>query len=313
MTRDLPPFPGVRAFESAARHLSFKAAAEELGVTQSAVSHQIKALEQYLEVPLFERTGRGVVLTDAGEAYLPELVAALDAIARATALAKDPGDANLLKVSVTSAFALRWLTPRLKRFADKYPDIDLQLSIDPPDLDFSSADKDVAVRFGSGDWPGLYSERLMRAMLFPACSPILLSGTHPLREPSDLKHHTLLHYDDGEDWLRWLRAADARDVDHLRGNRCNDCNLMIETAIEGLGVALLFENLIADELKSGRLVKPFKAELLPDAWYHVICPENWLAKPKIAAFRTWLLDEAANASDAVGTEKVARPSLAIAG
>jgi len=293
MNRTLPPFSAVRAFEAAARHLSFKQAAKELHVTQSAVSHRIKVLEDFLGVALFRRGTRGVILTAAGKAYMPALGEALDRIASATEHLRGRPARNTLAVRTTPAFANRWLMPRLNAFRHGHPEItvDLTTSIEP--IDFAGEIVDIAVWYGYGDWPQLDSESLLRSRLVPVCSSALLRDGPALRAPDDLRHYTLLHNAMSDDWARWLRAAGAETVDPTRGPRFGDCNLMMQAAVEGQGVALTFEALVRADLAAKRLVELFDVRLLPEAWYYILMPPAARRRPKVAAFRDWLQTEAA--------------------
>ena len=208
MGRRLPPLNAVRAFEAAARHLSFTRAAEELNVTQAAVSHQVKALEDRLGVPLFRRLNRGLLLTDAGGLYRKELEDILDRLEQATERLRATEAVGLLTVSTNTSFASKWLVPRLQRFRDRRPDIDVRIDADDALTDFRRDNVDLAIRYGSGIYEGLHSVKLLQDTVFPVCSPKLLEGPHPLRAPEDLQYHTLLH-DQGvvEDWPSWLRSA----------------------------------------------------------------------------------------------------------
>ncbi len=292
MSRFLPPLNALRAFESAGRHLSFTRAAAELNVTQAAVSHQIKALEERLGVTLFKRQNRRLLLTDAGQAYLPSVRDTFEGLARATErlLARDRGGA--LTASVLPSFAAKWLVPRLGRFRAAHPDIDVRLSTDLSLSDFARNDVDVGIRYGQGGYPGLESVRLMTEELFPVCSPALLRGDKPLRKPSDLQFHTLLHDDFQVDWRLWLTAAGVKGIDPARGPTFTDSSMVIQAAVEGQGVALARSVLSASDLAAGRLVKPFEVSM-PASWaYYLVYPPATRDSPKIAAFRTWLLAEA---------------------
>lgn len=293
MPRTLPPFSAIRAFEAAARHRSFKQAAEELHVTQSAVSHQVKALEDFLGVALFHRATRGVVLTEAGRTYLPALSEALDGIASATAHLRGDPARGVLRVRTTPAFASRWLLPRLNAFRRAHPEITVELTSAIELADVPGDDIDIAVWYGYGDWPRLDSESLLRSRLVPVCSPALLRDGPALRRPADLRHYSLLHNAMSDDWSRWLRAAGAHGVDATRGPRFGDCNLMMQAAVEGQGVALAFAALVSYDLAANRLVELFDVELLPEAWYYILVPRGGNLRPKVAAFRDWLRDEAA--------------------
>lgn len=294
MGRRLPPLNAVRAFEAAARHLSFTLAAEELNVTQAAVSHQVKALEQRLGVPLFRRLNRGLRLTDAGALYRTELEDILDRLEQATERLRASEAAGLLTVSTGTSFASKWLVPRLQRFRERRPDIDVRIDADDALTDFRRDNVDLAIRYGGGVYPGLYSVKLLQDIVFPVCSPKLLEGPHPLRAPEDLKHHTLLH-DQGvvEDWSSWLRTAGVSGVDASRGPSFSHSAMLIEAAIAGQGVALARSSMVAHDLREGRLVQPFLLSLRPEFSYWVVCPQGTVDKPKIAEFRAWVLEEAA--------------------
>ena len=298
MNRDLPPFPAVRAFEAAARHLSFKRAAGELGVTQSAISHQVKALESFVGARLFRRAPQGVSLTRAGATYLPVLGEALDRIAGVTERLRATDLSGSLTVSASSAVAARWIVPRLDRFAELYPDIDVRISTSSGLVDFARDEIDIAVRYGHGDWPGLRADRMFGSPLFPVCGPALRDGDPPLREPADLRHHTLLHHDLGEAWEHWLKVAGVNCVDAARGPRFDDCNLMLQAASEGQGVALTFSALVAPDMAAGKLVTLFDVGVPAASWYYVVYPQGRARQPKIVAFRDWLLDEAVGAAEA---------------
>jgi LysR family glycine cleavage system transcriptional activator len=297
MGRRLPPLNAVRAFEAAARHLSFTKAAEELNVTQAAVSHQVKALEERLQVPLFRRLNRGLVLTGAGAGYLKELEDILDRLEQATERLRASEATGILTVSTSTSFAAKWLVPRLQRFRDRRPDIDVRIDANDSLTDFRRDNVDLAIRYGRGVYPGLSSVQLLQDIVFPVCSPQLLEGGHPLREPSDLKHFTLLH-DQGvvEDWRTWLRTAGVTDLDPSRGPVFSHSAMLIEAAIAGQGVALARRSMVARDVREGRLVQPIPLSLKAEFSYWVVCPESAAEKTKIAEFRAWLLDEAASES-----------------
>ncbi|MEX2650720.1 MAG: transcriptional regulator GcvA [Alphaproteobacteria bacterium] len=310
MTRVLPPFPAVRAFEAAAWSLSFRRAADELHVMESAISHQVKALEAYLGLRLFHRTARGVALTNAGKSYLPEVCEALDRVSNATEALRATRRSGPLTVGMTSAFAARWLYPRLHRFHDAWPAIDVQVFVLSPPFEFPRDEIDLAVWFGRDEWPGLHAARLMDSALFPVCSPRLLRGDRRLTQPDDLRHQTLLHYDFGESWSRWVQAAGVAGLNTARGPRFNDCSLMLQAAIEGHGIALTFSALVTADLTAGRLVRLFDVSLAPVDWYYVVYPEAWGDRPRLAAFRDWLLDEAAAAAKTPTPERHRQPVAA---
>ena len=208
MTTRLPPLNALRTFEAAARHLSFTKAAAELFVTQAAVSHQIRTLEDHLGARLFRRANRALMLTDEGQALVPAVRDAFDRLLAGVRRVEDLCCGGALTISTTPSFAATWLAGRLVRFQALHPEIELHLGATPRLVDFAREGIDCGIRYGEGDWPGLRAERLFRTALMPVCSPILLDGAHPLRRPEDLAHHTLLHaLDGGDDWRLWLRAA----------------------------------------------------------------------------------------------------------
>lgn len=287
MKRRLPPLNSLRAFESAARHLSFTKAADELAVTQSAVSHQVNALEAWAGVPLFKRQGRAMVLTEAAVKFLPAVSSALDQIALAgrKLLAVDPAH-GWLTVAVMPSFAAKWLVPRLADFNEENPDLDVWIATFEDQTGALGSDIDVAIRYGRGDWPGLASVRIMSEELFPVCAPRLATS---LENPADLAHATLLHDELREDWGMWFAAAGLTGVDTARGPGFDDSGLLIQAAIEGLGVALGRSVLVKGDLDAGRLVRPFDVALPAEFAYYLVYPPDLESAPKIETFRTWLL------------------------
>lgn len=293
MRRHLPSLNALRAFEAAARHLSFTRAADELAVTQGAVSHQVKALEQQLGFGLFHRHNQRLTLTSGGEAYLPVVRDAFDRLAAGTEQLLAAEQSKRLTISVSPNFAANWLVPRIGHFVEQHPDIDLRINAALHHVDFASEDVDMAVRHGEGVWPELHVARLCREELFPACSPRLLEGTHPLRTPADLRHHALLHLDHRQDWQKWLAAAGIDGVDLSRGVVFNQASMAIRAAVDGQGVALARTALAALLLLESRLVRPFPLALPVPYAYYIVCPKATAERPKIALMRNWLLAEAA--------------------
>jgi len=296
--RRLPPLNALRAFEAAARHLSFQRAAAELHVTPAAISHQVKALEAQIGVKLFRRLNRAVQLTEHGQACLPVLRDAFDRMAQAVEIARAPQRHKILTVSAAPSFATKWLVPRLDRFWTKHPDIDLRVSASMHLVDFAREDIQAALRYGHGRYPGLHAELLMRNEVFPVCSPKLLEGRNALRRPDDLRHHVLLHDATNvsdpstPDWPMWLRAAGVTDVDATRGLRFHHVAMALDAAIAGRGVALAHSVLVRDDLAEGRLVRPFALSLPVEFAYYFVCPPEALQDAKIRAFREWILEEA---------------------
>jgi LysR family glycine cleavage system transcriptional activator len=299
MARRLPPLNALRAFEAAARHLSFTKAADELFVTQAAVSHQIKALEETLGVQLFRRYNRRLELTRAGQDYLPPLRDAFDMMAVATRRLRPDHESGQLKVSTLQSFATKWLIPRLARFHERHPEIDPMISTSHRLVDLEAEDVDVAIRVGQGNYPELHVVLLMDDLAFPVCSPRLLDGPKPLRQPADLAYHVLLHDfsvsrdGDAPNWRNWLKRAQVTGVDAERGPSYNDTAMALQAAIAGQGIALARRSLVVDDLKAGILVCPFGPEMPTRFSWYFVCAPSSVEHPKVRAFLRWLEDEIA--------------------
>lgn len=293
----LPPLNALRAFEAVARHLSMKQAAAELHVTPAAVSHQIRGLEQYLGVPLFRRLNRALLLTDAGQLCLPGVRDGFERLARAMDSLRASERRSVLVASVAPSFATRWLMPRLGRLAAAHPTLELRITADMALADFRRDDVDVAVRFGGGIYPGLRSDKLFDDTVVPMCSPRLLAGKTLLRTPDDLTRVTLLHdeslsrFAGAPDWASWLKAAKIEEPNPNRGLRFSHTDHALQAAIDGMGVVLGRRVLAADDLAAGRLAVPFELDLPLAFAYHLVSPEAFADRPKIVAFRDWLLGE----------------------
>jgi LysR family transcriptional regulator, glycine cleavage system transcriptional activator len=292
MPRRLPPLNALKAFEAAARQESFTRAAEELCVTQGAVSHQVKALEAELGIKLFNRERQRLVITEAGRAYLVVIRDALDRIADGTERLLQRQNAGALTVSTSPNFASKWLVHRLGRFAETYPGIDLRVSASLHHVDFAREDIDLAVRHGDGSSSGLHSARLCVEELFPVCSPRMIDGRNSLLKPADLSRVALLHVDDRRDWNKWLDAAGVKGVDMSRGPVLNQASMAIDAAVDGQGVALARTALAAWDLIGGRLVRPFAMALPLSYAYWIVCPKTTATLPKVAAFIDWIQSEA---------------------
>jgi len=286
-------------FAVAARHLSFARAASELDVTPAAVSSQIRAFEERLGTRLFFRTSRTMQLTRAGEELLASTSAALRTIDEALRRAAGATHRETLAVSSGSSFAAKWLVPRLPKFRRKFPDIDMRIDISDMLADFRREEIDVAIRFGNGVYPGLRADRLFVEDVFPICSPKLLAGPLPLREPDDLRHFTLIHLDwyaqddIWPDWRMWLLAAKADKPDPTRGLHFSQSIMALQAAVDGQGVALGNTSLVGDDLAAGRLVRPFDLSLkiASDFAYYLVVPKTKADRPMIKAFREWMLSE----------------------
>ena len=296
MARPHPPLNALKAFESAGRHLSFTKAAAELNVTPAAISHQVKALEELLEVPLFRRLTRALRLSDAGQAALPTLSQGFDKLAQGVEQMRAHCESGVLTISVSPSFSAMWLVPRLEHFRSRHPDIEIRIDGTDRRVDLARDDADVAVRYGPGGYNGVRVDCLFSQVNTPVCSPALLSCEHPLRQPDDLRHHTLLHVDwkDAEaSWRMWLLAAGLHDIDPTRGPHFSMENMAVQAALDGHGVALIGDMLVADELAAGRLVRPFDPSLSTPLTfsYYLLSAKDSAEQPKVAAFRDWLLEE----------------------
>lgn len=297
MSRELPPLNSLRAFEVAARHLSFTRAGEELFVTAAAVSHQVKSLEEALGVSLFDRRPKSLVLTDAGRAYLPALQQAFKQMAEATHQIHAKTNRTTLRVNMPPTFAAKWLIPRLRRFIASHSGIDIKVSSTKDMVNFARDDCDLAIRYGRGVYEGLHSVLCLPVEVFPVCSPALLQGKYPLRTPSDLKHHTLLHdsstYNDGSnpDWPMWLRCAGVEGIDATRGPSFWPSHLVIGAALDGLGVALVKGSWVQQDLAAGYLVRPFDISITVEFAYYVVYPESRIDDPHIKQFVDWIKSE----------------------
>jgi len=295
MSRRLPPLNALRAFEAAARHLSFTKAAEELNVTPAAISHQIKTLEEITGAPLFKRLTRALALTERGRDALPALSDGFDLLADATAKLTNTQQSSVLTLTTAPSFAARWLVPRLDEFQEQNPDIKVRIDASLTLVDLRRDGVDVAIRYGLGDYPGHHAERLFEEEVFPVCSPKLMDGAHPLRTPEDLAHHTLLHSGRVEsdwaypEWRMWLKSAGAADVDWRKGPEFSLEDMAVQAALAGHGVALVNTSLVSDDLDSGALVRPFTLRLQTDFAYYLVIPTQSINHPPVMAFRKWLL------------------------
>jgi LysR family glycine cleavage system transcriptional activator len=315
MPADLPPLNALRAFEASGRHLSITKAAQELHVTAAAVSHQVKALEDYLDVKLFRRVGNVLFLTDAGQACLPGLRAGFAGLEQAMEALRYHDRRGPLLLSVAPVFASKWLIPRLDDLHAAHPDVDVRISATLELAEFERDGIDAAVRVGRGRYPGLVAHRLFGESVIPMCSPALANGDPPLRDPADLRHHVLLHFDwPGReqvvpDWAAWLRATGVLGVDPGRGPRFAQPDYAMQAAIEGAGVVLGWRSLAQADLNAGRLTTPFDLPLPMDVAFYLVYPETAAARAKLAAFRDWLLANAtASGSAPAGSTSTSRPT-----
>jgi LysR family glycine cleavage system transcriptional activator len=292
------PVGPLRAFDVAARNLNLTAAAEEMNVTHAAVSRQVKQLEQRLGVQLFERLPRGLKLTVHGALLAEGTREAFDRLATAIEDVSAPAVRRKLTISTFSSLATRWLMPRVQSFATLFPETDLQVSTTARRVDFAREDVDVAVRFGGGEYPGMHVRPMFKPKEIVVAAPSLLKRGPPIKTYADLKGHTLLHDDAYRTWTHWLDAVGAKGVNPRRGIICGDRNSMLAAALEGQGVGITSDLFAANDLKSGRLVKIFDAEVSATFGIYAVCLPRRLNDPLISGTMDWLVREAQSSPDA---------------
>ncbi len=303
MYRRLPPLNGLRAFEAAARHLSFTLAAEELNVTPAAISQQVKLLEDYFDVRLFIRLTRALSLTESAKNILPALTEGLNLLGEVGELLRKQEDGHHLTVSVPPAFGMKWLLPRLDSFQQYAPDYEIRVDATDIYVDLEKENVDLAIRYGSGEYEDLITECLINEHVIPVCSPSLLSGKHPLENIEDLRHHTLLHsgwrkeLTAATDWQMWLKAAGYFGPPPKKGPQFNMDSLVVQAAIEGQGVALVDKAMTSKDIERGDLVHLFSNHTSEDEKFcFFLCyPKHHLERPKVQAFREWIFMELAGA------------------
>lgn len=292
MIKRLPPLNSLRVFESAARHLSFTRAAEELYVTQAAVSHQIKTLEEFLGLKLFTRRNRSLLLTEEGQNYFSDMKDIFSSIQEATDRLLERSEKGALTISLPPSFAIQWLVPRLADFNHQQPDIDVRIKAVDKDEGSLVEDVDVAIYYGKGRWPGLRSDKLYQEFLIPLCSPLLLSGEKPLKELSDLSNYTLLHDTSRQEWKQFVKENEVTGVNVNHGPIFSHSTMVLQAAVHGQGVALANNVLAQPEIASGRLVAPFDKVLMTDNAFYVVCHEKQADTGRIAKFRDWMIARA---------------------
>jgi LysR family transcriptional regulator, glycine cleavage system transcriptional activator len=293
MSPRLPSLTALRMFEATARHASFTKAAAELHVTQAAVSHQLRALEDRLGIKLFQRSTRRLSLTPAGQRLLPAVSDAFETLSRAVA---DIGRGeHLLSVTTTPSFGARWLAPRLGRFATSNPDIDLSVRHSTAVLDLAREGLDFAIRWGKGQWPDVVSELIGPSAITLVASPAYAKRLE-LKQPSDVARAMLLHEETREDWIEWLLVAGLDRTIALRGIVFDDENALIQGCLDGQGLALMARSLAEGDLKAGRLVSPFDLTFAEGYGYYLVYEAETLKRPKCAAFRAFVRQEATRAS-----------------
>jgi LysR family glycine cleavage system transcriptional activator len=298
MNGHLPPLGALRAFEAAARSMSFSKAADELNVTPAAISHQIHALEQDLGVKLFHRRNRSVALTASARVLLPGLSEAFGQIRASVGRLRAHNDSGTLTVTASPSFAAKWLVLRLHRFQERSPEIDVRLSATDEVVDLTNGDFDMGIRYGAGRYPRLEVELLLQNEVFPACSPYLIASGPPLRTPQDLRQHALIHDQTVErdplfpTWAMWLKAAGVKGMPSSPGLSFSAAHLALDAAISGRGVVLALSTIAAADLAAGRLVRLFSLALPDPFAYYIATAPGALDRPKIKLFRDWLRQEA---------------------
>jgi len=292
------PVGPLRAFDVAARNLNLTAAAEEMNVTHAAVSRQVKQLEQRLGVQLFERLPRGLKLTPHGALLAEGTREAFDRLASALEDIAVPAIRHKLTISTFSSLASRWLMPRLHAFSARFPEIDLQIITTARLVDFAREDVDLAIRFGTGRYPGLHVVPLFQPKEIAVCAPSLLEKGPPVTSFADLRHYTLLHDDSYREWIRWFDAVGVKGVNARRGIICGDRNSMLQAALAGQGVALASAVFVQNELETGRLVKVFPNEIQMEYAIYAVCLPRRLSDPLVSGAIDWLVQEAKASDDA---------------
>jgi LysR family glycine cleavage system transcriptional activator len=292
----LPPLKSLVAFEASARHLSFTHAANELGISREAVSRQIRVLEEYLGVKLFDRCHRAVALTSPGRKFEPVVRDSLENIAYVTGAIRQPGQAFTINVTSPIATASFWLTPRLPRFRSIHPNIEIHVAVSDTPKDLVADGLDVGFRYGDGHWKGLEAVRLFDINAYPVCSPEYLDREAPLNEPADLVQHNLVNLDGAvhasEDWSWWLEGQGVEVPNSVKVIGFDSYNNVIQVALDGQGVALGYSGLTTDLIAQGRLVRPMQSELTKGFAIYLVRPASVKPAPQVQAFIDWVLDGA---------------------
>lgn len=297
MKRSLLPLNALRAFDAAARHMSFKLAADDLSVTPAAISQQIRSLEDFLGVELFRRTNRSLVLTETAQLSLAPLKQAFEYMEEAVDILTDAKSSNVLKVSVSPSFASKWLVPRIANFYARRPDAVVKIEATLHVTDFMVEDTDLAIRYGNGKYENVYIEEILRETIFPVCAPDVVQGGEPCKTACEVLKHTLIHDDSfveddsAPNWSMWLKAAGVAMPDGVPALHFNNNALAIEAAAAGRGIALARSVIAEEDLKAGRLVKPFGEGVPVDFAHYIVCPEEKLKNELVQEFTDWLREE----------------------
>jgi len=291
----LPPLNTLRAFDAAARHGNLSRAAEALHVTHGAVSKQIAALEAWLGTPVFERTARGLIPTEAGAVLAPVVAQAFDALADGVRRVRRGAGPSTLTISVLPSFAAHWLIHRLPRFLDRHPEIDVRFFTTRRVVDLTREDVDVTIRYGRGDWPGVHAECFLRETLTPVYAPSFLDR-HPGRAPLDLLGHAIhSHHNDGDNWRRWREAAGLPAEEIPAIAEYDDTAVAMQAVLGGQGIMLGRSALVRDDLASGRLLRASEVDIPAVEANYLVCLERNRTRASVRAFRDWLVAEAADA------------------
>ena len=297
MAKRIPPLNALKAFEAAAKHLSFTKAAEELFVTQAAISHQIKLLEDFLSIKLFLRKNRTLLLTEDGQAYYSDIKDIFSHIVDATERLLNRGAKGSITVAMPPSFAAKWLVPRISQFSTMYPDIDVRIKAVDFDEGFLDESTDIAIYYGRGRWQGLHSEQLHKEYLTPLCSPMLFASDKPLEELSDLSEHILLHDSSRDNWKYWLKEFDIKKINVNQGPIFSHSMLVLQAAALGQGIALGNTLLAKPEIDAGRLICPFEERVESKDGFYIVSENSEHEQEKITLFREWLLSQVEEEED----------------
>ena len=289
MSRRLPPLNALRTFEAAARHLSFTKASEELFVTQAAISHQIKTLEDFLGLKLFKRRNRSLLLTEQGQSYFQDIKDVFGQLLVATERVLASTAKGALTISLQPSFAIQWLVPRLNEFNQLHPEIDVRIQAVDKNEGHLIDDVDIAIYFGKGHWPGVVVDKLHDELLILVCSPQLVDGAIPLKTPADLNRHILLHDMTRTPWKSWLSMMGLEPSKANHGPLFSHTALVLQAAVHSQGIGLVNNVLAQPELLSGRLLCPFPQALAGDEGHYLVCDASQAELGKIKAFRDWML------------------------
>ncbi|GAB2993123.1 transcriptional regulator GcvA [Psychrosphaera aestuarii] len=303
MARRLPPLNSLKAFEAAARNLSFTKAAEELFVTQAAISHQIKLLEDHLSIKLFMRRNRSLLLTEEGQSYYLDIKDIFVNLHDATERLLSRGAKGSVSIALTPSFAIQWLVPRLSDFAAHNSDIDVRIKAQDHDDNSLTDDVDVAIYYGKGHWSGTHADKLHTEYLIPVCSPLLLSLNNGLKTLEDLRNFTLLHDTTRTNWKDYLKSVGVQDINVNQGPIFSHSSMVLQAAIHGQGIALAHSVLAQPDIDSGRLVVPFTQALISERAYYLVCRDSQIDSPKIKIFRNWLLNKVKKESQGLEFDK----------